>query len=82
MVSHLFVYQLALIALAWLFFLLLYAWPRDCARRPHPAAPSAPRRPRSDAPTPCAGLPQRSAAASIVFPIITPMRVDTSSQRG
>jgi hypothetical protein len=32
MVSHLFFYQLALIALAWLFFLLLYAWPSDRAR--------------------------------------------------
>jgi hypothetical protein len=36
MVSHLFFYQLALIALAWLFFLLLYTWPSDRARRPHP----------------------------------------------
>jgi hypothetical protein len=40
MVSHLLFYQLVLIALAWLFFLLLYAWPRARARRPHPAAAS------------------------------------------
>ena len=33
MVSHLFFYQLALIALVWLFFLLLYAWPSDRTRR-------------------------------------------------
>jgi len=38
MVSHLFFSQFALIALVWLFFLLLYAWPRDRARRLHPAA--------------------------------------------
>src|SRR5215510_7285249 len=31
MVSHLFFYQLALIALVWLFFLLFYAWPSDRA---------------------------------------------------
>jgi hypothetical protein len=56
MVSHLFFYQLALIALGWLFFLLLYAWPSDRAHRPHPAAPIAPRRQRSNDPTPFAGL--------------------------
>jgi hypothetical protein len=52
MVPHLFFYQFALIALVWLFFLLLYAWPSDRARRPHPAAPIAPRRKRSTAPAP------------------------------
>ena len=41
MVPHLFFYQFALIALVWLFFLLLYAWPSDRARRPPPAAPIA-----------------------------------------
>ena len=29
MVSHPFFYQLALIALVWLYVMLLYAWPRD-----------------------------------------------------
>jgi hypothetical protein len=63
MVSHLFFYQLALIALVWLFFLLLYAWPSDRTRRPHPAAPIAPHRPRSKDPKPFAGLTQKSHCA-------------------
>jgi len=63
MVSHLLFYQLALIALVWLFFLLLYAWPSDRTRRPHPAAPIAPHRPRSKDPTPFAGLTQKPHCA-------------------
>jgi hypothetical protein len=63
MMLHLFFYQLALITLVWLFFLLLYAWPRDRARRPHPAAPIAPRRQRSNAPKPFAGLTQKPHCA-------------------
>ena len=58
MVSHLFFYQLALLAFVWLFFLLLYAWPSEHARYPHPAAPIAPRHQRSTAPNPFAGLTQ------------------------
>src|SRR3989449_8606421 len=58
MVSHLFFYQFALLALVWLFFLLLYACPSEHARCPHPAAPIAPRRQRSNAPKPFAGLTQ------------------------
>jgi len=54
--SHLFFYQLALIALVWLFVMLLYAWPSDRARRPTPAAPIAPRRKRFTEPKPFAGL--------------------------
>jgi hypothetical protein len=60
---HLFCSELALIALVGLFFLLLSAWPRDCAGRPPPAAPSAPRRPRSDEPTPFAGLTHKPPCA-------------------
>ncbi len=63
MVSHLFFSQFALIALVWLFFLLLYAWPRDRARRLHPAAPIAPPRQRSNDPTPFAGLTQKPHCA-------------------
>lgn len=63
MVSHLFFYHLALIALVWLFFLLLYAGPSARARRPHPAAPSALHRQRSTAPKPFAGLPQKPHCA-------------------
>src|SRR5882724_7203437 len=54
--SHLFFSQLALIALVWLFVMLLYAWPSDRARRPTPAAPIAPRRKRFTEPKPFAGL--------------------------
>jgi hypothetical protein len=32
MVSHLFFYQLALIARVWLFLVLHYAWPQECAQ--------------------------------------------------
>jgi len=63
MVSHLFFYQLALITLMWLFFLLLYSWPSDRARRPHPAAPITPRRQRSTAPKPFVGLTHKPPCA-------------------
>jgi hypothetical protein len=63
MVPHLFFYQLVLIALVWLFFRLLYAWPSDRTRRPHPATPIAPRRQRSDDPKPFAGLTQKPHCA-------------------
>jgi hypothetical protein len=63
MVSHLLFYQLALLILVWLFFLLLYAWPSEHARCPHPAAPIAPRRQRSTDPKPFAGLTQKPHGA-------------------
>src|SRR5262249_10345026 len=63
MVSHLFFYQLALLILVWLFFLLLYAWPSEHARCPNPAAPIAPRRQRSTDPKPFAGLTQKPHCA-------------------
>jgi hypothetical protein len=56
MVSHLFFYQLVLIALVWLFVMLLYAWLSERARHPSPAAPIAPRRKRSTEPKAFAGL--------------------------
>jgi hypothetical protein len=56
MVSHLFSYHLALIALVWLLVLLLYAWPRDRVRRPTPAAPRVPRRQHTTEPKLFAGL--------------------------
>src|SRR5262249_57619951 len=44
MVSNLFFYQLALIALVWLFLMLHYVWPRDrAAIRPTPPALTPPR---------------------------------------
>jgi hypothetical protein len=63
MVSHLFFYQFALITLVWLFCLLLYAWPSEHARHPHPAVPITPRRQRSNAPKPFAGLTQKPHCA-------------------
>ena len=65
MVSHLFFYQLVLIALVWFFLLLHYAWPHECANRPRSAEPEllTPKRPRSKAPAPFAGLTQRPPCA-------------------
>src|SRR5215510_1791345 len=64
MVSHLCFYRLALIALVWLFVMLLSAWPSDRARYPSPAAPIAPRRQRSTAPTPFAGFTYQPLCAA------------------
>jgi IS1 family transposase len=66
MMSHLFFYQLALIALVWLFVMLLSAWPSDRARRPTPAAPIASRRKRFTEPTPFAGLTTKPYCALCV----------------
>lgn len=64
MVSHLLFYQLALIALVWLFVMLLSVWPSACARHPSPAAPIAPRRPRSTTPKPFAGFTDKPHCAA------------------
>jgi len=72
MVSHLFFYQLALITLMWLFFLLFYAWPSERARRPPLAASITPPRPRSNAPKPFAGLPQKPSCALCEQDILSP----------
>ena len=56
MVSHLFFYQLALIALVWLWVMLLYVWPSDRIRRSTPAAPLVPRRQHTTESKPFAGL--------------------------
>jgi len=56
MVSHLFFYQLTLIALVWLCVLLHWAWPSDSAACPTPLAPPPPRPKRTCAPKPFAGL--------------------------
>ena len=57
MVSHLFFYQLVLVALVWLCLLLPWAWPSDSTA----ACPTTPERPspvpkRNRAPTSFAGL--------------------------
>src|SRR5215831_5542794 len=56
MVSHLFYYQLALIALVWLCLMLHWAWPSDPATGLPPSAPTPPKPKRQREPTPFAGL--------------------------
>jgi len=57
MVSHLFFYQLTLIALVWLCLMLHGAWPSDSAAVcPTPLAPPPPRPKRRREPTPFQGL--------------------------
>jgi IS1 family transposase len=60
MVSNLVVYQLALIALVWLFLMLSWLWPSEpAAARPLPPTPVTPPRKRSTAPTPFTGLTRK-----------------------
>ena len=57
MVSHLFYYQLALIALVWLCLMLQWAWPSDPATAcPTTQEPPPPRPKRKREPNPFAGL--------------------------
>ncbi len=57
MVSELFFYQLALIALVWLCCMLHWVWPSDCgAKGPTPSQPTPPLRMRSREPKPFPGL--------------------------
>src|SRR5712691_6928887 len=57
MVSHLFFYQLTLIALVWLCLMLQWAWPSDpVAACPTTLDPTPPRPQRHREPTPLAGL--------------------------
>src|SRR2546429_9905603 len=56
MVSHLFFYQLTLIALVWLCVMLQWAWPSASAACPTPLAPPPPRPKRHRAPKLFAGL--------------------------
>src|SRR4030095_10412733 len=60
MVSNLVVYQLALIALVWLFLMLSWLWPSEPApARPLPPTPVTPPRKRSTAPPPFPGLTRK-----------------------
>ena len=54
MVSHLFYYQLALLALVWLFVMLHVAWSEPGLTTP--AVPATPKRQRATEPKPFAGL--------------------------
>src|SRR5216684_4838289 len=72
MVSNLVFYQLALIALLWVFLMLAWVWPSEpAAARPIPPTPVPPPRKHSTAPTPFAGLthtPHCEACAQGVVP--------------
>ena len=64
MVSHLFYYQLALLALLWLFVMLPLSWPRRSETPPPvPATPLKPKRKRSTEPKAFAGLPHKPHCA-------------------
>jgi IS1 family transposase len=56
MVSHLFFYQLVLVALVWLCVMLHWAWPSDSAARPTTPEPPPPLPKHKREPTPFAGL--------------------------
>src|SRR5262245_31829100 len=64
MVSPLFYYQLALLALIWLFVMVHLSWPRRSAPPPTaPATPITPKRKRSTEPKPFAGLTHKPHCA-------------------
>jgi IS1 family transposase len=64
MVSHLFYYQLALLALLWLFIMLPLSWPRRSEPPPPvPATPIEPKRQRSTEPKAFAGLTHKPHCA-------------------
>src|SRR4029453_10577348 len=65
MVSHLFLYQLTLIALVWLCVMLQWVWPSDSAAAcPTPLAPPPPRPKRKREPPPFAGLTRKPHCAA------------------
>ena len=61
MVSHLFYYQLALLALIWLCVMLHVTWSEPSLTTP--AVPAKPKRKRSAAPQPFAGLTHKPPCA-------------------
>jgi hypothetical protein len=65
MIPPLFFYQLVVLGLVWLFFMLYYAWPSRCTTAPQrPAEPIKAPRKRSNEPPPFAGLTQRPHCAA------------------
>jgi IS1 family transposase len=63
MVSHLFYYQLALLALVWLFIMVHLTWPKRSAATTAPATPVKPKPKRSNEPKPFAGLTTKPPCA-------------------
>jgi IS1 family transposase len=75
MVSNLVFYQLALIALVWLFLMLSWWWPSaPTAVRPIPPTPVTPPRKRSTAPTPFPGLTRQPSCAACEQALEAPRR--------
>jgi hypothetical protein len=65
MVSHLFFYQLVLVALVWLCLMLQWAWPSDHAAVCPPAPePTPPRPKRRREPAPCVGFTHKPHCAA------------------
>src|SRR2546425_769519 len=90
MVSHLFYYQLALLALVWFFVMLHVAWPtRGVTSTPAPAQPIKPRRKGVNEPKPFDGLTQkphcalceRDAASPKVPPPVPPDPMPPTNRR-
>ena len=67
MVSHLFFYQLVLIALVWLCLMLQWTWPSDPATCPPTPEPSPPVPKRQRERTPCAGLTTKPHCDACVY---------------
>src|SRR5262249_49442849 len=64
MVSHLFFYQLVLVALVWLCLMLQWAWPSDPAACPTTLDPTPSRPKRNRAPQPFEGLINKPPCAA------------------
>jgi hypothetical protein len=69
MVSHLFYYQLALLAILWLFVLLHGTWSESGLTTP--TVPTKPKRKRSAEPQPFAGLMHKSHCALGIVKLLT-----------
>ena len=77
MVSHLFFYQLVLIALVWLCVMLQWAWPSDpAAVCPTTPEPPGPRPKRHREPTPFAGLTTKPHCDACAHAVVYPTTAD------
>ncbi len=81
MVSHLFFYQLVLIALVWLCVMLQWAWPSDPAAAcpPPESLPLLPKRKR--APKPFAGLTTKPHCDACEPPTVRPLSAAPTPRR-
>src|SRR5215471_7402967 len=80
MVSNLFFYQVVLIALVWLFFMLSWLWPSEpTAIPPSPSKPVPPPRQRSKKPQPFTGLTCKPRCEACEQALETPMLAPPSA---